>query len=237
MSEKDEVPEAVQRLADQLLQLKIKRNEAMSRKSTFEDVEEARNTGRCHSQLWVSISGAPGCGKSTLSSQLSHLLPNSIVVPMDGFHFYKSQLRMMPDPEFAFARRGAAWTFDAEKFVEALKTARDSGTGLFPSFDHAIGDPIENDILVEKSHDYVIVEGLYLLLPFAPWNLIKEMMDVSVFVNADPEVLRSRLIKRHMECFHMTETEAKARADENDLPNGVDVIASKDRADVILDNN
>ena len=33
-----------------------------------------------------------------------------------------------------------------------------------PSFDHGVGDPVEGDIAVSPSHQFVIVEGNYLLL-------------------------------------------------------------------------
>ena len=203
-------------LAEHLLQLKAKKN---------------------NKQVWVSISGAPGSGKSSLADQLTHVLPNAVVIPMDGFHFYKTYLSSMPDPELAFASRGAAWTFDASKFVDTLKTARLRQAGVFPSFDHSVGDPVEEDIAVAATHEFVIVEGLYLLLSSSPWNEIKSIVDISIFVQADPATLRSRLTHRHMSCFHMTKEEAEERADRNDLPNAVDIVNNKNRADLVVENS
>lgn len=54
----------------------------------------------------------------------------------------------MPDPPALHARRGAHWTFNGEKFVADLTKARASGAGRFPSFDHHVGDPVEEDIEV-----------------------------------------------------------------------------------------
>lgn len=39
-----------------------------------------------------------------------------------------------------------------------------AGSGLYPSFDHAVGDPIEGDIEVRKEHRVVLIEGNYVLL-------------------------------------------------------------------------
>lgn len=39
-----------------------------------------------------------------------------------------------------------------------------AGMVLVPSFDHGVGDPIEDDIRVEQHHRIVLVEGNYLLL-------------------------------------------------------------------------
>ena len=51
----------------------------------------------------------------------------AIVVPMDGFHFYRKELDAMSDPVKAHARRGAHWTFDGVRFVKALQTLKESG--------------------------------------------------------------------------------------------------------------
>lgn len=44
-----------------------------------------------------------------------------------GFHLYKKQLDAMPNRNEAYARRGAHWTFDAERFVQAVRTLKQKG--------------------------------------------------------------------------------------------------------------
>ena len=39
-----------------------------------------------------------------------------------------------------------------------------AGRGSFPSFDHKIGDPVDDDIVVEPEHRVVLIEGNYVLL-------------------------------------------------------------------------
>ena len=39
-----------------------------------------------------------------------------------------------------------------------------AGRGKFPSFDHGIGDPVDDDIAVEPEHRVVLIEGNYVLL-------------------------------------------------------------------------
>lgn len=41
---------------------------------------------------FIGVCGIPGAGKSTLSDKLQQSLPNSIVIPMDGFHLYRKDL-------------------------------------------------------------------------------------------------------------------------------------------------
>jgi pantothenate kinase len=55
---------------------------------------------------------------------------------MDGFHYYRSQLSAMDNAEEAFQRRGAHWTFDANRFNALILKLKNDGTALAPSFDH-----------------------------------------------------------------------------------------------------
>jgi pantothenate kinase len=50
---------------------------------------------------------------------------------MDGFHLTKAQLQEMPNPQAAFARRGAPWTFDPAALAQRLKMLRE-GAGKAP---------------------------------------------------------------------------------------------------------
>lgn len=83
---------------------------------------------------------------------------------MDGYHLTRAQLDAMPDPAAAHARRGAAFTFDGEGFLRLVRRLRepltDRTTTIFaPSFDHALKDPREDDIPIERTHRIVVLEG------------------------------------------------------------------------------
>ncbi|KAH0469313.1 hypothetical protein IEQ34_002545 [Dendrobium chrysotoxum] len=114
----------------------------------------------------IGLAGPPGAGKSTLASEVvqrlniiscnkdavtdSAVQNDSIaaVLPMDGFHLYRSQLDAMEDPEEAHARRGAPWTFNPDLLLKCLYSLRSKGSVYAPSFDHGVGDPVENDIFI-----------------------------------------------------------------------------------------
>jgi pantothenate kinase len=53
---------------------------------------------------------------------------------MDGFHLTKAQLELTPDPAYAFARRGAPFTFDAQGLVDTLSRLKSEGKGTVPGF-------------------------------------------------------------------------------------------------------
>lgn len=141
----------------------------------------------------------------------------------------------MPDPSTAHARRGAAFTFDAPAFLELVKKLRkplcpETGTIYAPSFDHAVKDPVADDIPIAASSRIVVFEGNYLSLGSgAPeWKEAAEMMDELWFVDVAEDVARQRLIKRHVTSgVAANEEEAGRRADENDLVNGKEIVEGR----------
>jgi len=90
---------------------------------------------------------------------------------MDGFHLTRDQLRAMPNPEEAFVRRGAEWTFDPRAFGQLLaQLAQDSKEPVqAPTFDHAVKDPVQGGVVILPQHRIVIVEGIYTQLNFGLW--------------------------------------------------------------------
>ena len=141
----------------------------------------------------------------------------------------------MPDPHTAHARRGAAFTFDASAFLELVKDLRaplcpETGTIFAPSFDHAVKDPVADDIPIPAHSRIIVMEGNYLSLGSgAPeWKQAAEMMDELWFVEVDEDVARRRLTKRHVASgIAANEEEGRRRADENDLVNGTEIMEGR----------
>jgi pantothenate kinase len=153
---------------------------------------------------------------------------------MDGFHYTKEQLSRFPNATEAFARRGAHWTFDGAAFVEKLRHLRVSGSGSFPSFSHGSGDPVADDVVVVAGgHRVVLVEGNYLLLDVAPWSEIRSLLDFVFFIEADLQTIRERVYGRHFSLGYGEEVSLR-RVLTNDLPNAEIVLATKHRADKII---
>ncbi|KAH8693151.1 putative panthothenate kinase [Talaromyces proteolyticus] len=193
-------------------------------------------------RLMIAISGIPGSGKTSLAGIMARRInelyaqkfpgspPVAIFVPMDGYHLTRAQLAAMPDPAFAAARRGAAFTFDPEKFLRLVKRLREdlgpaTQTIFAPSFDHAVKDPVEDDIPILATSRVIFFEGNYLSLDKEPWNTAASLMDELWFVEVDFETARHRLIKRHVEAGIAKDAEeADKRARENDLVNGSEIV-------------
>ncbi len=191
----------------------------------------------------VGMAGLPGSGKSTLATRLAEEvnaragLPVMTALSMDGFHLTKAQLQQMPDPEAAFARRGAPWTFNATALAQRLCRLRDNAgeTSVeWPDFQHDVGDPVEAAHRVSPATRLILVEGLYLLHEADGWDEVGRCFDERWYLDTPFDVAMERLTKRHMAAWGLTREAAKARIATNDGLNAKIVAASRDRADWLL---
>ncbi|ORY06577.1 P-loop containing nucleoside triphosphate hydrolase protein [Basidiobolus meristosporus CBS 931.73] len=176
------------------------------------------------SRYIVTVAGIPGSGKTTLCNELLKSLGNKevVVLPMDGFHLTRKQLDTLPNPIEAHKRRGSEWTFDAQGLVQLVDNLRKHPQTIFyaPTFDHALKDPVPDDLAILPSHRLVIIEGLYLNLQTSPWSELNKLVDESWFIQTSLEVANQRVTKRHVQtgiCNDMEE--ARIRVETNDALN------------------
>lgn len=163
------------------------------------------------------------------------------MLPMDGFHYYKSELAQFSDPTMAFARRGSPYTFNSEKWRQVLLEVRREAFKRcvrVPSFDHAKGDPIEADIAIDAHVRLVLAEGNYLGLSnhqisedseddnkVWQWVSCTDCFDELWFIDVDVEEAMKRVHRRHMQTGMDSET-ATRRIVENDRPNAQYIVQS-----------
>ncbi|KAI2466418.1 phosphoribulokinase/uridine kinase [Annulohypoxylon bovei var. microspora] len=201
-------------------------------------------------RLLIAVAGIPGSGKTTLSQVVTtalnarHLAQHpaapapAVFVPMDGFHLTRAQLSAMPDPALAHARRGAEFTFDGAAFlalVQAVRAPAPAAPVYAPSFDHAVKDPVADDIAILPRHRVVVFEGNYVCLDRQPWSRAAALMDERWFVEVDFKTARGRLVRRHVKAgIARDEEEAGRRADENDLVNGEQIVGERVQVDEVV---
>jgi pantothenate kinase len=176
--------------------------------------------------LWIGLAGAPGSGKSTLAKQLQQQLGDCLlVIPQDGYHYYRHELDTMANPQEAHRRRGAVFTFNAERFVEEMIQAKIAGYGQFPGFDHSRGDPVEAEISLNRQHRIVLVEGSFLLLDNAPWKQLREQVfDESWFLDVPLQECKRRVVERHIQ-VGLSRAAAEERVASNDGLNAEQINA------------
>ncbi|KAH9599229.1 hypothetical protein LSM04_000148 [Trypanosoma melophagium] len=230
-------------------------------------------------RLIVGVAGRPGSGKTTVAriiaaevrAALTHNNPNCedvavVVMPMDGYHLYRSVLHALPNREEAVRRRGAEWTFDPRKLCRDLQAIRLPSAASIaaaaergdnrnegpphtphgranayyddvyvPSFDHAVGDPVERDICIPATANIIIVEGNYLLYRGTPaWAEVNRCFDITIFLACSADICTRRLCRRHMAAWGISEAEAMKRAAGSDTTNGNLVDSTQVNADIVL---
>lgn len=159
--------------------------------------------------------------------------PVATLLSLDGYHLTRLQLSNLADPIQAHARRGAAFTFDDKGFLTLVQQLRvpltlDTVVIYAPSFDHAIKDPVENDVQIPPGARIILFEGNYLSLNKGLWKEAAALMDELWFVQVDFEIARRRLVERHLQSGIAKDyTEADKRATENDLVNGTEIVESR----------
>lgn len=187
--------------------------------------ERARGKAR----FVVAIAGAPGSGKSTLTETLAAELAQAAVLPMDGFHRDNAELIEMG----RFECKGAPDTFDAEGFVNLVRALRRGGSLSFPTFDRDADKTVAGGGSLSSDTRIVLVEGNYLLLKTPPWDALAELFDLTVWLDVRRETLAARLVQRWRD-QGLSEADAHARANENDLRNAELVIEQSREPDVVV---
>lgn len=137
----------------------------------------------------------------------------------------------------AYARRGAHWTFDGAAFVAAIRRLKQHGAASLPSFDHGVGDPIEDDIQIDAAqHAVVLVEGNYLFLEQDPWVQLRGLFDDAWFVDCPVDLAMQRVFDRQV-AIGLAPDVSLGRIAGNDRPNAVLVNASKGAARLLVPSN
>lgn len=187
-------------------------------------------------RMLVALAGAPGSGKSTsaeiLCEKLNENEPSfAEVFPMDGYHFDDILLKKLGRHE----RKGAPDTFDVSGFSHMLQRLRKNVEQdvIVPLFDREIEIARAGAHLISQDVNVIIVEGNYLLLDQAPWDVLKDAFDMSVFIDVPDEELERRLRQRWID-HGLDEKGILRKLDEVDMPNCYRIRKYSRKADFII---
>jgi pantothenate kinase len=152
---------------------------------------------------------------------------------MDAFHLAHEYLESVD----LVHRKGAHYTFDAWGYVAMIRRiARQSPDEVVyaPRFDRSIEDSISASVAVTIDDRLVLTEGNYLLLDIHPWNELRNLLNLTIYVDLAEEVRLQRLIDRHIE-FGKTRDHAERHVHESDQVNALLVAGSREYADFVVD--
>ena len=189
---------------------------------------------------YVFLAAPPASGKSTLAAILKDRAGHAHgldldVVGMDGFHHPQAHLEshhVVRDGESVplSAVKGAPESFDVAGLARHLELGRTRSL-RWPTYDRVLHDVVPGAQSVEAG--LVLVEGNYLLLDEPGWCALSDHSDFNIFLEAEPEALRERLISRKVR-GGMSREAATDFYDRSDRLNVERVLAGTDRSKVDL---
>ena len=153
----------------------------------------------------VSLAAPPGTGKTTLALFLERLaatvpgMPRVQALGMDGFHYPNAYLdvhEVVEDGERKTlrSRKGAPFTFDVEALAIAVADLKVARPHPWPAYSRELHDVVPD--AVEIAGEIALVEGNYLLLDELVWRDLAALADCTVFLSAEADMLRERLVSR-----------------------------------------
>ncbi|OJF94612.1 nucleoside/nucleotide kinase family protein [Alkalibacterium sp. 20] len=157
-------------------------------------------------RLIVFLAAPPGTGKTTLSLFLNKFYDDHFSaftfqsISIDGFHHKRKYLLsnyIVADNHKVLLNdiKGSPETFDIESLKTALSQLEDE-TVLWPVYDRNTHDISEDKIKIDS--DIILIEGNWLLLNEEKWKELVNFCDLSIFIQAEETILRTRLIERKM---------------------------------------
>lgn len=140
--------------------------------------------------LIIGIAGGTGSGKTTVVNKIINSLPPGEVAVLPQDSYYKDSSHIPPEErsKINFDEPAAIeWAL----LVDQLKALKDGKTIQVPTYSYLTCTRQEATVEVEP-RDVVIVEGILVLND----PVLREMMDVKVFVDADADDRLIRVIAR-----------------------------------------
>lgn len=138
----------------------------------------------------IGIAGGTGSGKTTVVNRIINSLPAGevAVIPQDSYYKDSSHVPVEERSKINFDEPNAIeWPL----LVEHLKQLREGKTVQMPTYSYITCTRQEETVEVRPS-DVVIVEGILVLTD----PVLRNMMDVKVFVDADADDRLIRVIAR-----------------------------------------
>jgi uridine kinase len=142
--------------------------------------------------VFIGIAGGTGSGKSTVARAVFQSMPASSIAVIEQDSYYRDQSELSYE-ERVKTNYDHPLAFDNDLLIEHLKQLSEGQSVNKPIYDFEIHNRKEETILVE-SRDIVILEGI--LLYEDP--RIRDLLDIKVFVDTDPDVRVIRRIQRDM---------------------------------------
>lgn len=140
--------------------------------------------------LVVGIAGGTGSGKTTVVNRIVELLPKGevVVIPQDSYYFDSSHLPLEERQEINFDHPSS---IEFDLLVEHVRKLKNGSPIEQPIYSYLTCTRAKETIPITPRH-VIIIEGILVLAN----PDLRDLMDVKVFVDADPDDRLSRVILR-----------------------------------------
>lgn len=144
--------------------------------------------------LIIGIAGGTGSGKTTVArSVIDHLGWDKVTfISQDNYYKDRSMLSMQERETINYDHPNA---FDNELLISDLMLLKEGKIAISPVYDFTIHARSTSKTIEMQPNPIVILEGLHVL---SDENL-REMLDIKVFVDTDPDVRILRRVLRDIE--------------------------------------
>ncbi|NIK78316.1 uridine kinase [Paenibacillus castaneae] len=144
--------------------------------------------------LIIGIAGGTGSGKTTVArSVIDRLGPGKVTfISQDNYYKDHSHLSLSKREAINYDH---PLVFDNELLIEHLNCLREGQTAHAPVYDFTIHTRSADETVELKPNNIVIIEGLHVL---SDENL-RQLLDIKVFVDTDPDVRILRRVLRDIE--------------------------------------
>lgn len=104
----------------------------------------------------------------------------------------------------------------------------------WPLFEHSVGDPVADALVVEPSCQIILVEGLYILYREHEWAGLEGWWDETWYLDTSLELAQTRLVQRHQQAWGISQAAALERVLSSDAKNAALVASLRDQADYLI---
>ena len=138
----------------------------------------------------IGIAGGSGSGKTTVVKQIAKALPLhcAAVVPLDSY--YNDTTNLTPE-ERAAINFDHPDAFDWKLLTEQIKKLKSGEAIEQPTYSYIESNRLKATVHVEPK-PVIIIEGIMAL----HYKKLRDMMDLKIFVDTDPDVRLIRNIRR-----------------------------------------
>ena len=141
----------------------------------------------------IGIAGGTGSGQTTVLRKILEALPCNEValIPQDSYYNDTSLLSMEERRQINFDHPDA---FDWPLLIQQVEDLRQGKAIEQPTYSFLISNRLEETIHVEPC-EVIVIEGIMAL-----WNpRLRNLMDLKIFVDADPDERLIRVMRRDTE--------------------------------------